>query len=508
MKSKIIFCSIAELRDQLTPLIEEYFWVSTQIAERLYDTRINKHVNRWHANINILIEYPYVDRVYRDSYYKYFATKMTDYPRDCIRLSLFNGPVTPNEFRENLVIADLQQKYLGYMVLRPSQPNIVGRSMISPLALQTRQFLTLTSTASTTACSVKLMAEGFPHSSQDTETISCAETSVWAIMEYFASRYNEYKPALPSHIIEVLKDRFNVRQLPSGGLNMEHIAYAIKKFGFGPKIYDANQFGPIDFPRLLSCYIESGIPLIVALDNRPTGRIGHAVVWIGHSYITDAQVEALPVAKEQNAQLATLITNKKISIFDNDDIKKEYVIIDDNYPSYQLATFDKPTTYYTDPTWATCKITHFVAPLYTKVYLDAFEAKNHIKTLFLTLDFNFAPETSIFLRVFLASSRSYKDYLTQNAKMQPDIRDFILETPMPKFIWVGELSNKTLIKKQQAAGLVILGATEKDQSNYKALVFAGHGDRHYYQDSDNKELKKISVTLGVFTIYSNNLKSF
>src|SRR5689334_22978093 len=113
MKSKIIFCSIAELREQLTPLIQEYFLVSTQIAGQLYDARIIKHVNRWHANVNILIEYPYVDRVYRDSYYKYFATKMTDYPRNCIRLSLFNGPVTPDEFRENLVISDLQKKYLG-----------------------------------------------------------------------------------------------------------------------------------------------------------------------------------------------------------------------------------------------------------------------------------------------------------------------------------------------------------------------------------------------------------
>jgi hypothetical protein len=64
MKSKIIFCSIVELRGQFTPLIQEYFWVSTQIAGQLYDTTIIKHVNRWHANVNVLIEYPYVDRVY------------------------------------------------------------------------------------------------------------------------------------------------------------------------------------------------------------------------------------------------------------------------------------------------------------------------------------------------------------------------------------------------------------------------------------------------------------
>ena len=110
MKSKIIFCSIAELREQLIPLIRESFQVSDQIAEQLYDTRIIKHVNRWHNNIHLIIEYPYVDRVYRDSYYKYFATKMTDYQRDCIRLSLFDGPITPEEFREKRVVETLQAR--------------------------------------------------------------------------------------------------------------------------------------------------------------------------------------------------------------------------------------------------------------------------------------------------------------------------------------------------------------------------------------------------------------
>jgi len=30
------------------------------------------------------IEYPYVDKFYRDTYYTYFSSKHNEYPRDCI----------------------------------------------------------------------------------------------------------------------------------------------------------------------------------------------------------------------------------------------------------------------------------------------------------------------------------------------------------------------------------------------------------------------------------------
>ena len=36
------------------------------------------------------IEHPYVDKIYRDGYYKYFASKRESYSRDTIRLSFFN----------------------------------------------------------------------------------------------------------------------------------------------------------------------------------------------------------------------------------------------------------------------------------------------------------------------------------------------------------------------------------------------------------------------------------
>lgn len=353
------------------------------------------------------------------------------------------------------------------------------------------------------------MADGFPHSSQDGETISCAETSIWSIMEYFSSKYSEYKPALPSLIIETLRERFTQRQLPSGGLNIYDMAFTLKKFGFGNKIYAKDQFGPIVFKRLLSCYLESGIPILAALDNSGVGgNIGHAVLIVGRSYITDDQIDNLKVTIEENHTIEHLLTQNKISLFDNDDVDKDYVIIDDNFPPYQLSQLSIPAHYYNDPEWLKCELTYFVAPLYPKVYLDAFQAKLHIKMLFLRVGFSLPIGASVFIRVFLASSRSYKDYLTKQANLQANVRDFILDTPMPKFIWVGEFSNKQLMKQEKANGLVILGATEPDLANFKALIFAGYSDRYYYPDTDTKELVEILLPLNEFSIYSNNLKHY
>lgn len=98
--------------------------------------------------------------------------------------------------------------------------------------------------------------------------------------------------------------------------------------------------------------------------------------------------------------------------------------------------------------------------------------------------------------------------MTKQANLQPDIRDFILDVPMPKFIWVGEFSSKQLIKQEKANGLIILGGTEPDLDNFKALIFAGYGDRYYYANTDTKELVKILLPLNEFSIYSNNFKRY
>lgn len=509
MNITTIICTLAEIRDQLIPVIKDEFSVSQEIAEDILDGDLQPHFNNLKDTTYILLEYPYVDKIYRDSYYSYFSTKLGNYKKDCIRLSFFEGEVQAREFREEVAIHALQSRYRGYMVLRPTVPNVVGRSIISPLALKRNDFLSVSGCFHATVNSIKFQVDGFPHSSQDTETITCAETALWAVMEYFSARYLDYRPTLPSLIVSALKNRSVERQIPSRGLPVEQLGYALKEFGFGSRIYSKDQFGADEFKRLISTYIESGLPLILAVDNLASGgTIIHAILAIGHAKTTNAEIDNLPPANEYNPYLSNIIATQQLKFYDNDDIQRDFVLIDDNQPAYQLSKLDRPTIQYSDPDWHTCEINYFVVPLYPKIYLEAYEAKSYFKQLLLSGYFTIPQGSEIFIRTFLTSSRSYKDALARDQRFTPIVKDFILEAAMPKFIWVGEVSTKDLIKQGLANGILILDATEPNLHNFNALIIMMYQDVYCYPDNDTKELMEISLSLNTFNMYTNNLKGF
>ena len=58
-----------------------------------------------------------------------------------------------------------------------------------------------------TSNGLKTSVFGFPHASQDGETITCAETSILNVMEYFGLKYPEYSPILPSKIKFVVESQ-------------------------------------------------------------------------------------------------------------------------------------------------------------------------------------------------------------------------------------------------------------------------------------------------------------
>ena len=189
------------------------------------------------SDLTTYVEYPYVDKVYRNSYYCYFSTKLRTYDRDCMRVSFFSKKITQNYFREEKLYGELQDSFLGFLTIRPTLPNIIGRSMISPKALNSRNFLCALVKMDALVNGRKLSVMAFPHASQDTETITCAETTICGIMEYFGNKYAEYKPVLPSKIISVLSPYSYERQIPSHGLTAEQISFALKSFDFGVRVY-------------------------------------------------------------------------------------------------------------------------------------------------------------------------------------------------------------------------------------------------------------------------------
>jgi hypothetical protein len=183
-----------------------------------------------------------------------------------------------------------------------------------------------------------------------------------------------------------------------------------------------------------------------------------------------------------------------------------------NYPPYQLGSFDRPAAYYDEGSdFNTLEVAAFVAPLYRRIYLDASRAYELVRTMISDDDIGFNKlcgnalndaGNEVVLRFFLTSSRSYKDSVARNPRMDRRLKDLIVLTAMPKFIWVAELSNRELYLQQEAYGVMIVDATGSEHTDstilivYPGVLVATEDRRHSFYDVD----------FGAFSIYLNNLK--
>lgn len=433
--------SKTELSDKLKSWFETFYNISFEKTIQSSLSTLNKFVDEFKDDLKFLIEYPYVDKMYRDSYYHYFSSKTLNYSRNCIRISLFKAEF---EVSNQYISGEISDNYLGFLVIRPTFPKVVGRNVISPYAFKVNDINICNLKVDSTANYLKVKASGFPHSTQDTEMISCAETTLWSIVEYFSGRYSNYPPLLPSAIHNILSQFSFERQIPSKGLRAAQISFALKKIGFGVRIYSKNAFDA-EFESNLRIYIESGIPIVGVIQNP---SIGHAVNIIGRKDYTSDNFSNIPVE--------TLRSDLRIKDIANCDT--EIVLIDDNYPPYRISTINDPSSYYTSTSWRNCKITNFIVPLYPKIYMEAGEARKISKDLLSHLPVY--KERDMVIKTFLTSSRSYKNYILKLTDIDDGIKKILLSLSMPKFIWVTEIFDENDFLNKLCEGIIILDATE------------------------------------------------
>ena len=453
--------------------------------------RIANFLGTLHEDLTILVETEYVDKVYRDSYYTLYSTKLREYHRNCVRVSFF----TPNFNEDTKMSAEnvdmIKEAYLGFLVIRPLAECCIGRNVISPSAKKAihPNMRICKARIPSTCMGIKMQASGFPHSSQDGEMMSCAETTVWAILEYFGNKYSDYRPVLPSDILTALKPFAYERQLPSGGLSFEQISIALKNQGFGCKVYEHSN--PM-FQELFTCYIESGIPLAVCIE---TQDFGHAVVCVGRNEISRDVINQTGTCDIEGHNY--YVWNKCV---------EHFIFNDDNYPCYQPTTFSRPTAYYNCPEWNNGIITHFIVPLHPKVYVDAELA---IKASdYLAINKLQVPEKSV-IRTFLASNRTYREYIMKNADMTEEEKLIYLQIDMPKFVWVTEISNKVSFEANKVNSLILLDATGSniDNEGYSSLLFYQTNGIGTFFDKEIRWFKNIPISLpSHFEAFNDNLR--
>ena len=472
------------LDSELNKRIQSFYNIETNLINKTRSS-IKAFLNHLNDDLKVLIEFPYVDKLYRDTYYNYFSSKTIEYSRDCIRLSIFKETFTETDlFNVELI----QNNYLGFLIIRPTFPNVIGRNVINPIAFKQHDIHICNLNLNSTCNYLKLSSNGFPHSSQDQETMTCAETTLWSIVEYFGNKYNEYRPLLPSEIHTILSQFSFERQIPSNGLQASQISFALKKIGFGVRIYSRNVYAS-EFDSILKTYIESGIPIVGVVQN---AQIGHALNIIGRTTYT----------LENYGLLDTEQLRGDLQIKDINKCKVDLVFVDDNYAPYRTADISNPTSYYSSADWGGCRISNIIVPLYPKIYMEAGEARKISKDLLRLLPV--LKNRQIAIKTFLTSSRSYKNYLINLTDIDEILKKILLSLSMPKFIWITEIFDEKEFLNKKCEGLIILDATEPKEFHVIGAVF----EDSFIKKNNKSGISAFRISNSLFTSYKDNLKYY
>lgn len=459
--------------------------------------------------LTIVCEYYYVDKVFRDSYYNYFSSKHFEIGKNCKRLSFFNREIQPEKFYNNyLDDNDLQSSFIGTMVLKPLEIGKIGRTLFDPKKLHINQCYVRTTRFDTVILGHALYIDAFPFSAQDTETMTCAETTVWNILEYYGTRYSEYKTILPSNMINKLELISQERNLPSRGLDYGTVSKLLKMFGFSPRIYALKAFlgDEIKYKNIFHYYVESGIPLAVGVSGKDSqgSEIGHSIVCIGH--------------EKKKADVSSIDKNDidGVPYIDTASYSDKYVVMDDNQKPYTIESFNDLTLY------SDTKVDVFAVPLYKRIILEAGDAADIFYSVISDkyLGFNHMlsqisekidDNNPVVVRIFLTSSRKYKSIRakdTQNKSAAYFYSNFIY----PKFLWVAEISTHNAFNEEKVYGEIILDATASRYNRANSIILIRYLSNVGYRfpDEDLAELfKRLKNKSSDFTypypMYVNNL---
>lgn len=474
---------------------------SMEIADYLKDLKdIMKSVT---PPYTVSLEHHYVDKSFRDSYYRYFSSRHFNVNRTSRRLSFFQGLISVEDYINHDIPCVSYEKaqtepykdkkkliYLGSIVLNPIMTGAIGRTILDPRCLNLSKqgispiYMRL-SKFKTHIYGRTLSVKAFPYRMQDEETTKCAEITFLNLIDYYSNQYPDYKSTLPGEILDMEKRHSNERVLPSRGMSYAVMSKLMYYFGFSPRLYDLKSIDSfpgsrvtpqITLKRWMYYYVESGIPIAVELGSGKFKESGHSVICIGHG------------AKDKNKRgeaylLGYKDDDKSRQYLYSADFYDSFVIVDDNKPVYNIRKYDQLSLH------PGLKPVSLAVPLNRRMCLDAPDAEEVFLTILndekIGLD-SWSTEgylkekEAVIMRIFLASSHSLKNYRIKTLKDE-NLKEYYLYIPMPRFVWVCELYKVGEYLKDtiEAFGEIVLDTTSVPtlENAGKSIIFVHYPGR-------------------------------
>lgn len=425
----------------------------------------------------VLVEYPYVDKDYRSTFYAFYSKRHRSYDQFCHRIHFFDSdPVIEN-------LENSQDSYMGSMVLRPTEVTPLGRTLIAPEAIRNFAGFVCEAEFRNNIMGLPFPVQTFPHTMQDTDVTVCAHAVCWMIARYYSEKYTVYPERLAYDIAEAVRDVSFGRNIPSHGLTLGQVSEILASIGFFPEIFVKELYGENSdfFYDILYSYIESGIPVVAAMRKKE-----HAIALVGHG-------KTLPAGNPDTASAANKYLHTR-------HLTDSLIALDDN----QLPFINLQSS---GGTYSIDDIDAFVVPLYEKMYLTA---ENVLKFYPYLIESPLLSISEQFLvaRIYMTSSRSYKREIHSYSQIPKDMRKAQLELPMPKFIWIVELSTPVNYDNRLVDYRFIVDSTA---NQYEPCSFLFIHDKHKMLINDRALTGKtydykFDEAISSFEIYTNNLK--
>lgn len=227
-------------------------------------------------------EQGYFDRDYLAEFAAFYGVSAKGYPNICRRIHFFSGSILDrSRFSKALAendtaLAEIQDRYLGFVVVRPIPAAPLGRTVLrwyperlpnTPRVMEpSRDYVCHLS-------GIQLTVRGLAWQQQDSAVGACATVGLWSMLHTSAFDENHAIPTTADITRSAHRTAsLGSRVFPSAGLTIEQLAEAIKEQSLAPVVLDGDikndRGATIGFSRerfAASCgaFVRSKYPVLI-----------------------------------------------------------------------------------------------------------------------------------------------------------------------------------------------------------------------------------------------------
>ncbi|MFH1686255.1 MAG: hypothetical protein ABIE70_01880 [bacterium] len=248
----------------------------------------------------ILVENEYIDRDFMEDYAGFYARCFGKYESSCTRLHFFDRSFTERQFAFTLLgrgrklsPRDLQDSYLGFIVVKKLPVTFVGRTCLKTYDPHGgRRFYPTLRQYKVGLYGVNLIVKRtLAFQEQDRGASACATSALWSVFQATGKLFQHAIPS-PVEITQLatqIPDEEVPGILPSRGLTGRQEIYAIRQLGLeaehtsAQNVSDTTGLAYYSLTGPVYAYLRAGIPLLLRVTLYDTSYSPFARCWDGHA---------------------------------------------------------------------------------------------------------------------------------------------------------------------------------------------------------------------------------